>query len=202
MKKIVEKSKIYSSIINDLVLKFHGSKGIFQWLLKYPIYHSGRNHLFDIYNDIVQCHKGSKILDQGAAEGIFCKLLSDAGFDTFAVDIEPEFLEFWKILGVDGVIGDCFSLDWWNQCKYDIIIACVWVTSSGEKINKKNEFEKRKKAIQVVNCWGDLLNKNGCVYVDVNKNKVPFDMFFEVVGKYFFINEIKSHRDIFKLVKK
>ncbi len=186
---VLKKAKQYEDQIRHLVMD-NKDATIFEWLRKYPIDHSSRRHLFGIVEEIKSLYpnKDIKILDQGAAEGIILRLLKDDGYDVLGVDIEPGFKNLWKILDVEGIIGDCCKLDWWDGTKYSAIIATVWVTCKGDKNPKNKIIDKEGKIQRLKNIrenWFKMLNKRGVVYFDVNEQKYPLKMVKKVFGRAF-----------------
>lgn len=195
--------------IEEKALRYHqsvASIGIpktndtLRWVSRYNISHPGRRHLFQIAKDIMslpQC----RVIEQGAAEGIICKILQDEGYNVFAVDNEPFFKKCWKRLGVKGVIGDCSDVDWWNGRRYDVIIAGVWVACKGSK-SKRLTAERRKELIKIRDNWFQILSPAGIVYFDVNTSKYPLRPLMQVFGEKFEASVFKKKpRLLIKCIK-
>lgn len=160
-----------------------------KWIAKYHFTCFHREHIFQIIKDIFRS-KPCRVLDQGAAEGIALRLLSDRGFTTFAVDCEPKFQLCWDDLGIKGVIGDCGLLDWWDGNLYDKIIAGVWVACKGSE--GKMTRKKKTWLAQVRDNWYSILASQGIVYFDVNNRKYPIQSTIKIISKKFHIKIFKE----------
>ncbi len=185
---------------------FKGQKSdIFTWIKKYPVCHSSRSHMFSIFQDILTLPLETKILEQGAAEGVICRLLQDSGYDVVAMDIEPVFKKMWDHLKIKGVIGDGYRLDWWDGTLFDVVIACVWVTSMGKKLKGSKDVGKSKieRLIAVENSWYQMLSPGGLVFVDINDRKVPLKVVYDHFSDRFNITQFMlKPRIVLKLEKK
>ena len=172
------------------------------WLSRYPVSSPNRKHLLQIVTDISkQAH--CRIVEQGAAEGIICRVLQDMGHDVSAVDIEPEFKRCWSVLRVSGVVGDCTSLDWWDgKALYDVVIAGVWVACKGKESVKIGK--KRAKQLRMIrDNWSSILQGKGVVYFDVNPEKYPIKPLSEIFQEKFSVTLFKRKpRCILKCTKK
>lgn len=175
-------------------------KHVARWIMKHPITAEMRLHLFQILEDILSRPK-ERVLDQGAAEGIVCKLLQNRGYEVLAVDIDPLFLNCWKKLSIEGKIADCTSNDWWDRRKFDTIIAGVWVACKG---SKKRITNSRKRDLERIrDNWVEILRDGGVVYFDVNVNKYPITPLMQIFKTKFKIEQFsKKPRCVLKCTKK
>jgi len=173
---------------------------ILKWIAKYPVTHKGRRHLFQILQDILS-RPACRVVDQGAAEGIICRLLQDRNYDVLAVDLEPEFRQCWNRLSVEGEIADCSYNNWWDGKKFDIIIAGAWVACHGSE--KKITRDRRHTLERIRDSWTEILKDGGIVYFDVNVNKYPLNPLLKIFETKFEIKRFsKIPRHVFKCIKK
>jgi len=172
-----------------------------EWMSRYHVSSSNRRHLVQIVDDILK-RPPCKVLDQGAAEGVICRILQDKKYSTFALDRELSFAKCWQKIGIKGVVGDCMSLDWWDGSKYDVIIAGVWVACKGRKAKSLNRTKIDNLTITRDN-WISLLKTKGVVYFDVNKAKYPLKQVKRIFCSSFVIEDFaKKPRTVLKCMKK
>lgn len=191
----------YESKVRHLIYQ-KPDEGIFNWLRKYPI--STRTHLFDIVQDVVSNCNSVQIIDQGAAEGIVCRILKDYGHYCTAMDIEPAFSEMWQILGVDGIVGDCMNEKNYNGKHYDVIIATVWATCFGTKNKRKSSMDNAKRLHMNTLCcaWNVILSTNGVVYADVATNRFPLKETLKLFSSFFSVDILTNKPRIIVRLKK
>jgi len=205
MSKLVKTAKKYDAIVKRFIAR-RPKQGVLKWINKHPFYQRARWHLHEIYEDIIQLPHDNTVLDQGASDGIFCRLLIDEGFQATAVDRCKEFKKLWKLLDVPGIIGDCKTLDWWNGTEYNVIVATVWPTICGKKNRScRKDKEKIDHLTKIKNNWLKILAPNGILYFDVKENRYQPKYVMKFFSDDFEVAKLKTRktpRTILRCVKK
>ena len=184
---LIERAKQYEKAV-DFIYD-DKSNVTLKWIAKYPFTCKHRRHTFQIIKDILRSKKG-RVLDQGGAEGITACLLTEEGFKVLVVDEEPKFKRCWEKLDVNGVVGDCGSLSWWDGNSFEVIIAGVWAACKGDEGSMT--ADKKEWICHVRDNWSILLSQEGILYFDVNIKKYPIKAVKTIMEEKFSVNILKK----------